>query len=105
MLEFDIPLPLILGLVISLVLPLLVGIVTKSSTSGGVKATLLAALAAVNGLVVELANAVSTGTVYNLGTGLVLAVASFVTAVGVYFGLLKPTGTAATVQEVGNTDH
>lgn len=105
MLEFDIPLPLILGAVITVVLPLFVGIVTKYSTSSRFKAILLAALTAVNGLFVELLSAVNSETTYNLGAGLFYAVISFATAVGIHQGLLKPTGVTAIVQEVGNTDH
>jgi len=102
MIEFDIPLPLVIGLLISTVLPLLVGLVTKVTTNSGLKAALLAALAAANGLLVEFAAALGANEPYNLGTGLVLALGSFLVAVGLHYGIYKPTGASETVQRVGS---
>lgn len=102
MIEFDIPLPLVIGLLISTVLPLLVGLVTKLETSSGAKAALLAGLAAINGLAVEYAASLNAGEPYNIGTGLIVALISFLTAVGIHFGLLKPLGATAAVQKVGS---
>lgn len=102
MIEFDIPLPLVIGLLISTVLPLLVGLVTKLDTTPGMKASLLAALAAVNGLAVEFAASLNAGEPYNLGTGLVLALGSFIVAVGLHYGIYKPTGTSESLQKVGS---
>lgn len=103
MIEFDIPdLALILGLVVSIVLPLLVGLVTKVSTSAGLKAVLLAALAAVNGIVVEWLAAANAGEVFGLGTALVLALGSFLVAVGLHFGIYKPTGASNSLQKIGS---
>lgn len=100
--SFDLPPALIIGLLVSTVLPLLVGLVTKTVTNSGVKAGLLAALAAITGLGTELLASINAGTTYDLGTGLVLAVTSFIVAVGIHFGLLKPTGASAAVQAVGD---
>lgn len=102
MIEFDIPLPLVIGLLVSTILPLLVGLVTRYTTSSGVKAALLALLAAVNGLAVEFAAALGSGEPYNIGTGLVIALGSFLVAVGLHFGIYKPTGATETVQKVGS---
>lgn len=102
MIEFDIPLPLVVGLLISTVLPLLVGLVTKTVTSSGAKAALLAGLAAVNGLAVEFAASLNAGEPYNIGTGLVIALGSFLVAVGLHYGLYKPTGTSESLQKVGS---
>lgn len=102
MIEFNIPLPLVIGLLISTVLPLLVGLVTKTVTSAGAKAALLAGLAAVNGLAVEFAAALNSGEPYNLGTGLLVALGSFLVAVGLHYGLYKPTGTSESLQKVGS---
>lgn len=98
---FDLEPGLIVGLLVTTVLPLLVGLVTKSNTSSGVKAALLAGLAALTGIGTELLVSIQAGTPYDLGTGLVFAVASFITSVGLHYGLYKPTGTTAAVQEVG----
>lgn len=89
---FDVNWTLILGLVVSTILPLIVGLVTKVVTAPGTRAVLLAALAAVTGLGTELLNALTSGTPYDLGTGLVLAVTSFLVAVGLHFGIWKPVG-------------
>lgn len=101
---FDLPPALIIGLLVSTILPLLVGLVTRTVTHGGVKAVLLAALAAVTGLLTELLASVQAGTSYDLGSGLVLALTSFLIAVGLHYGIWKPTGTAHKLQSVGDPD-
>ncbi|WP_066038645.1 hypothetical protein [Herbiconiux solani] len=101
MITFDLPPVLIVGLIVSTILPLIVGLVTKVVTDPGVKAIILAGLAAVTGLGTEFLNAITSGTSYDLGTGLVLAVTSFLIAVGLHFGIWKPTGAAGAVQRVG----
>lgn len=95
--EFD--WPLIIGLVVSVVLPLLVGLVTKYATNGRIKALLLAGLSAVTGLFTELGNALTNETPYNLGMGLVFALAAFIVGVGMHYGLYKPTGAATAAQK------
>lgn len=91
--------PLIVGMVVSVVLPLVVGLVTKTVTNSGTKAVILAALAALTGLLTELGNALSAGTTYNLGMGLVFALAAFLVAVGMHFGIYKPTGASTAAQK------
>lgn len=91
----------LLTLAVTVLLPLIVGLVTTSAVSGGVKALLLAALAAVTGLGSELLAALNAGQAYDLATGLFLAVTSFLVAVGMHFGLWKPTGASARAQAVG----
>lgn len=85
-----------LGLVISVGLPVLVGLVTTRVTHPGVKAVLLLALTALNGFLVELANA---GDGYDAGNAVVLTLVSFATAVLIHFGLWKPTGVSARAQD------
>lgn len=104
MLEFNIPLPLVLGLLVSIILPLLVGLVTTRVTKPGTKAVLLAALSAVTGLLTELAAAANAGVAYNIGSGLVLALGAFLTAVGLHYGLWKPTELSRRAQNVLVTD-
>ncbi len=91
---------LIIGLLVSTVLPLLVGLVTTRVTSGGIKAVLLAGLALVTSLLTELGVAVSNGETYDLGRGLLIAIPTFLIAVGMHFGLWKPVGAAAGAQSV-----
>ena len=102
MITFDVSWPLVIGLLVSTILPLVVGLVTTRVTHSGVKATVLAALSAVTGLLTELGNALTAGTEYNLGTGLVFALGAFLVATGLHYGLLKPTGASGVVQSVGS---
>ena len=89
---------LVIQLLVSTVLPLLVGLVTKTVTSGGVKAVLLAGLALVTSLLTELGQAIANGVTYDLGQGLLLAIPTFLIAVGLHYGLWKPTGVTEKAQ-------
>lgn len=99
---FTLPPTLIIGLLVSTVLPLLVGLVTKTVTNSRTKAILLAALAAATGLLSELGAAWASGRVYDLGTGLLTALTAFLVAVGLHFGIYKPTGVAEKLQQIGS---
>lgn len=92
MITFDIPLLVVLQLCGSAVLPVLVGLVTTRTTRPGTRAVLLALLAMASSLLLQVINALETGTPYNLGVGLVLGLTSFVLAVGTHYGLLKHLG-------------
>jgi predicted Na+-dependent transporter len=105
MIDFDLNWTMVLGLVVSVLLPLVVGLVTTRMTDSGAKAALLAGLAALTGLLTEMANAISLEQPYNLAAGLIFAITSFVIAVGMHFGLYKPTGTSARLQAVGDNSH
>ncbi|MFI8942773.1 hypothetical protein [Streptomyces syringium] len=85
-----------LGLAISVALPVLVGLVTTRVTHAGAKATLLLALTAVNGFLVELSTA---GDGYSIGSAIILWGISFATAVLTHFGLWKPTGVSGKAQD------
>jgi hypothetical protein len=98
--EFTLPWPLILGMVVSTILPILVGLVTTRVTNSGLKAVLLAALSAVTGLGTELLAAINSGTTYDLGNGLIFALTSFAIAVSLHYGLWKPTTVSAKAQNV-----
>lgn len=93
---------LVIQLVVSTVLPLLVGLVTKTKTDPGVKAGLLAALALATSLLTELGAALTAGVTYDLGQGLILALPTFLIAVGLHYGLWKPLGASVKLQEVGD---
>ncbi|MFC9441529.1 MULTISPECIES: hypothetical protein [unclassified Brevibacterium] len=101
--EFNLDIWQIIQLCVSTVFPLLVGLVTKLSTSGGVRAVLLAVIALVTSLGTEALAANTAGQVYDLGQGLMTGLTSFLIAVGMYYGLWKPTGAAVAVQAVGST--
>jgi hypothetical protein len=98
---FNLPPALVIGLIVSVVLPLFVGLVTRVVTSPARKAVLLALLSAITGTGTELLNAVTANQTYDLGVGLILAVTSFLIAVGLHFGIYKPTGASAALQRVG----
>ncbi len=101
MITFDVPLFIILQLLAGTVLPLLVGLVTTRETSPGRKAIYLAALSVLVSLLSEIASALQTGVVYNLGTALIAALVTFLVAVGTHFGLWRPTGASEALQAVG----
>lgn len=100
MISFTLDPALIIQLLVSTVLPLLVGLVTKKITHGGVKAVLLAGLALVTSLLTELGQAIANGVPYDLGQGLLLAIPTFLIAVGLHYGLWKPIGAATKAQEL-----
>lgn len=103
MITFDIPLLQVLVLVGGVVLPLLVGLVTNRQTDPGKRAILLAVLAVAAQLITELVRALESGEAYNIGTGLLLGLGTFLVAVGTHYGFWKPQGVSAKVIEVGNS--
>ena len=103
MIEFSVPKIQLLTLVVGTILPLLVGLVTVRVTHPGKKAALLAMLAAVGGLGGELLTALTTGSRYDLGVGAITAVATFLVATGMHYGIWKPSGAAEALQKVGET--
>lgn len=104
MIEFTIDPVLVVSVLVGTVLPLLVGLVTTRVTHSGVKAVLLAALSLATALGTELGAAWSRGDAYDLGQGLLLALPTFLVAVGLHYGIWKPTGVSAAAQSVGNKD-
>lgn len=92
---------LVIQLLVSTVLPLLVGLITTRVTRPGLKAVLLAVAALATSLLTELGVAVTNGVAYDIGAGLLLALPGFLVAVGMHYGLWKPLGASAAVQDVG----
>lgn len=82
-----------LAVVVGTVLPIITGVVTKELASGGIKATILALLSAVTGLVNGAVNADGVFT----QEALLAAAVTWVTAVATYYGFLKPTGVSGKV--------
>lgn len=101
MIEFSLDLVQILTLLAGVILPVIVGLVTKHVTAAGVKAALLAGLSVGINLITEVANAMSTGTNYNLGEALVAGLGTFVIGVALHYGLWKPTGVSDAALSVG----
>lgn len=102
MITFDIPLLQVLVLVGGVVLPLLVGLVTNRTTDPGKRAILLAVLAVAAQLIAEVIKALETGEPYNLGTGLLLGLGTFLVAVGTHYGFWKPQGVSDKVIDAGS---
>lgn len=94
----------VVQLLIAFILPVLVGLVTTRVTSSAIKAWLLAGLSLVTSLLVELARAIASGTTYDLGVALLAALPAFVVSVASFYGLWKPTGVTAAVQDVSVRD-
>lgn len=91
-LTFSLPPALVVGIVASVILPAFVGFVTNSNWSPAAKGILLAICSAVTGFATELGDALSTGTSYDVGIGLVTTVGVAIGGVAVYFGFLsRPT--------------
>jgi hypothetical protein len=95
----------LISLLLSFVLPLVVGLVTKASWSGGLKAVLLLALQAITQFLVSW-QAADAGHLPFDWRGWLLAVGlGFVVSVASHFGLWKPTGVAASAQATGVADY
>ena len=90
------------SMLVAVVLPVVVGFITKSSTSATLKAVLLALFSAVSAAITS-ATVTDGSAVITWGT-LFAFIVTFVTAVGIHFGFLKPTGATAKVQAVGVHD-
>lgn len=88
-------------IVVPVLLPLLVGLVTTRETHAGRKAVLLALLAAVTSLCTQAVEAWQSGHAFDLGAALLLVIPTFVIAVAMHFGVWKPAGAAAALQDVG----
>jgi len=93
----------IIQLILTVVMPIAVGLVTTRTTSGAVKAWLLAAFTLVASILTELAAALSQHVPFDLGVALIATVPSFVISVAMYYGLWKPTGVGAAAQNVEAT--
>lgn len=91
-------------LVVTVFLPVLVGLVTKASTSSGVKACLLAFLSAVTGVASALIESGTEDVSFDLYPLVLSAVSVFVIAVATHYGLWKPTLVTATAQNTLVTD-
>jgi hypothetical protein len=93
-----------LTLCITVLLPVVVGLVTKASWSGGVKAGLLALLSAVTGVASALIQANDANVSVDLYPLAISAVSVFVVAVASHYGLWKPTLVSDKAQSMLVTD-
>lgn len=93
----------IVQLILTVLMPVGVGLITTRTTSGAVKAWLLASATLVTSMLTELASALTTGTPFDIGVALLAAIPAFVVSVSMYYGLWKPTGVAGAAQDVEAT--
>ncbi|SDD40303.1 hypothetical protein [Auraticoccus monumenti] len=98
MFAFTLDPQLVVQLLVAVVLPLLVGLITQRVTASGVKAILLALVALVSSMLIELGDVLLTGGVYDIGLSLLAALPTFLVAVGMHYGLWKPVGASAAAQ-------
>ena len=96
----------VVALLVSVVIPLIVGVVTKAEgTSDTVKSLTLTGLSILSGVGQEYVDTLNNGGSFDVANAAGAAVVSFVIAVAAYYGLLKPTGVAGTVNaKVGRKD-
>jgi len=90
----------LLTLALGTLLPVLVGLVTKASWGGGVRAVLLAALSALSGVLSSALDAANSGAAWDWRSALITAVGVWVSAVATHFGLWNPTGVADMAKNV-----
>lgn len=93
----------VIQLVLTTVMPIAVGLVTTRTTSGAVKAWLLAAFTLVTSILTGLGAALANGTPFDLGLALLSAIPAFAISVATYYGLWKPTGIGKAAQDVEAT--
>lgn len=82
-----------LTLLLSVILPIVVGFITKQTASGTVKSLTLLFLAAVTGTVTSIQQ---QGGTFDWKHALLNTIVAFVIAVGMHYGLLKPTHVTGT---------
>lgn len=88
----------LISILVGGILPLVTGLVTKATWSGGVRAVVLLALSGVTGVLTDFLGALNGGTSFDWATALTAAFLTFLSGVGTYFGLWKPTTLAARFQ-------
>lgn len=90
-----------LNIVVSLLLPLLVGLLTKQSWNGNLKAVLLLAVAALSAGIGEL---IAAGSLDDWKLILGQTAINWLVAVATHFHVWRPTGVAALMAEHGVRD-
>lgn len=81
---------MIVTMLVGLVAPIIVSLVTKASTSGQVKGTLLALISAVTGIGQGFLDT-PPGVTWQWQLAVFYAITAFIAGVATYFGLLQPS--------------
>lgn len=87
----------VLTFVIGVAIPMLTGLITKSTASSAVKAIVTLTLVVASTTVQF---ALDANGVVNLRNWLMTALVTWIISIASYYGLLKPTGTTAAVQNI-----
>ena len=103
MIVFSVDPATVIQLLLTVIMPIAVGLATTRTTSGAVKAWLLAGLTLVTSLLTELGSALASNVPYDLGVALLVAIPAFAISVATYYGLWKPTGVGGAAQDVERT--
>lgn len=103
MFEFSLDPLAVVQLVLTVIMPIAVGLVTTRTTSGSIKAWLLAAFTLTTSLLLQLADALGSAATFDLGVALLSAIPAFAISVATYYGLWKPTGVGTAVQDIDST--
>lgn len=90
-----------INIAVSLILPLIVGLLTKASWNGNLKAVLLLAVSAISAMGTDL---ITAGSLEGWKLLLEQTAINWLVAVAMHFHVWRPTGVAATVAEIGVTD-
>jgi VIT1/CCC1 family predicted Fe2+/Mn2+ transporter len=88
----------LISILVGGILPLVTGLVTKSTWSGGARAVVLLVLSGVTGVLTDYLGALNGGNAFDWAVALTAAFLTFLSGVGTYFGLWKPTTLAARFQ-------
>lgn len=100
MIDFD--LAQVISLLIGVVLPIFTGLVTKWETPAGVRATVLLGLSAVTAFMSEFLSSLTGHTAFDVGATLLAVLGTFLTGVGLQFGLWRPSGISDAAKRVGS---
>ena len=103
MIVFTLEPALVIQLILTVLMPIAVGLVTTRTTSGAIKAWLLAGLTLASALLTQMGAAIAGGTAFDLGLALLSTIPAFAISVATYYGLWKPTGVGQAVQDVEPT--
>lgn len=85
----------LISILVGGILPLVTGLVTKATWSGGARAVVLLVLSGATGVLTDFLGSLTGGTAFDWPTALTAAFLTFLSGVGTYFGLWKPTTVAA----------
>jgi hypothetical protein len=88
----------LISILVGGILPLATGLVTKATWSGGTRAVVLLVLSGATSVLTDFLGSLNGGAAFDWSVALTAAFLTFLSGVGTYFGLWKPTTVAARFQ-------